>query len=60
MTTRLAFVVLRCVVLAFGSAGLLGSLAILAQEPVLGSPGQTIYRARCASVAWTRTFAGAT
>jgi len=35
--------------LALGCAGLLAPLVLLAQEPVLGSPGQTIYRARCAS-----------
>ena len=50
MTTRLPFVrapvrgprLWRC-------AGFSAPLAILAQEPALGSPGQTIYRARCAS-----------
>ena len=31
------------------AGGFLGSIAVLAQEPTLGSPGQTIYRARCAS-----------
>ena len=35
--------------LALAGGGLLGSGAVLAQEPALGSPGQTIYRARCAS-----------
>ena len=35
--------------LALAGGGLLGSIAVLAQEPTLGSPGQTIYRARCAS-----------
>ena len=35
--------------LALAGGGLLGSIAVLAQEPALGSPGQTIYRARCAS-----------
>lgn len=35
--------------LALAGGGFLGSIAVLAQEPTLGSPGQTIYRARCAS-----------
>jgi polyvinyl alcohol dehydrogenase (cytochrome) len=30
-------------------AGLVGSIAILAQEPAMGNPGQVLFRARCAS-----------
>jgi polyvinyl alcohol dehydrogenase (cytochrome) len=50
MTMRLRFVSVRLVLwLALAGGGLLVSVALLAQEPALGSPGQTLYRARCAS-----------
>jgi polyvinyl alcohol dehydrogenase (cytochrome) len=35
--------------LALAGAGFVGSTALVAQEPSMGNPGQTLFRARCAS-----------